>query len=50
MNLSSGTCIPVPKSGALQTSPGFTGGLGVSPFHRLAPRVLAFAGSYQADA
>jgi hypothetical protein len=50
MNLSSGTCIPAPKSGALQTGPGFTRRLGVPPFHRLAPRVLVFADSYEADA
>ena len=35
---------------ALQTGPGFTRRLGVPPFHRLAPRVLAFADNYQADA
>jgi hypothetical protein len=50
MNLSSETCIPAPKSGALQTGPGFTRRLGVASFHCLAARVLAFADSYEADA
>lgn len=31
----------------LQTGPGFTRRLGIPPFHRLAPRVLHFADSYQ---
>jgi hypothetical protein len=35
---------------ALQTGPGFTRRLGLPPIHRLAPRVLAFADNYQADA
>ncbi len=35
---------------ALQTGPGFTRRLWVPPFHRLAPRVLAFADAYEADA
>lgn len=35
---------------AMQTGPGFTRRLGVSPFHRLAPRVLAFADNYRPDA
>jgi hypothetical protein len=50
MNLSTGTCIPAPKSGALQTGPGFTRRLGVASLHCLAARVLAFADSYEADA
>ena len=35
---------------AIQTRPGFTRRFGVPPFHRLAPRVLAFADNYRADA
>jgi hypothetical protein len=50
MNLSSGTSIPAPKSGALQTGPGFTRRLGIPPFQRLAPRVLTFADNYEGDA
>jgi hypothetical protein len=50
MNLSTETCIPAPKSGVVQTGPGFTRRLGVASFHCLATRVLAFADSYEADA
>jgi hypothetical protein len=35
---------------ALQNGPGFTRRLGLPPIHRLAPRVLAFADEYHADA
>jgi hypothetical protein len=34
---------------ALQTGPGFTRRLGIPPFQRLAPRVLAFAHDYAGD-
>jgi hypothetical protein len=47
--LSRGTCIPAPKSGVLQTGTGFTRRLAVPPFHRLAPRMLVFADSCEAQ-
>ena len=35
---------------ALRNGPGFTRGTGIPPLHRLAPRVLAFADKYEANA